>query len=71
MPDNPMGKGHAGAEPAGTSVTNRSFAEAGKSMEQTAADSKKNALNLLKKALGEKPANIVKDSSGFDRYDDA
>jgi hypothetical protein len=70
MPDNPMGAGHAGAEPTGKSITNRTFVEAGKSMEESAEESKRNALDLLKKVLGEKPAKIVKDASGFDRYDD-
>ncbi len=71
MPDNPMGAGHAGAEPEGKSITNKTFDEAGKSMEQTTDESKKNALDLLKKVLGEKRAKIVKDPSGFARYDDA
>jgi hypothetical protein len=71
MPDNPMGVGHAGAEPGGKSVTNRSFEEAGKSMEQSSDASKRNALDLLKKVLGEKSAKVVKDPSGYDRYDDA
>lgn len=66
-----MGVGHAGAEPTGKSVTNKTFQEAGKSMDETADESKRNALDLLKKVLGEKPARIVKDPSGFDRYDDA
>jgi hypothetical protein len=70
MPDNPMGAGHAGADPNGKSVTNKTFEAAGKAMEETAAESKRNALDLLKKVLGEKPAKIVKDPSGFDRYDD-
>jgi hypothetical protein len=71
MPDNPMGAGHAGAEPSGKSITNRTFQEAGKSMDESADESKRNALNLLKKVLGEKRAKIVKDPSGYDRYDDA
>jgi hypothetical protein len=71
MPDNPMGAGHAGAEPTGKSITNKTFDEAGKSMEQSTAESRRNALDLLKKVLGEKPAKIVRDSSGYDRYDDA
>jgi len=70
MPDTPMGVGHAGAEPEGKSITNKTFAEAGKSMEETPDESKRNALDLLKKVLGEKPARIVEDPSGFDRYDD-
>ncbi len=69
MPDNSMG--HAGAEPGGKSITNKTFDEASKSMEESADQEKRNALDLLKKVLGEKPAKIVKDPSGFDRYDDA
>jgi hypothetical protein len=71
MPDNPMGAGHAGVEPKGKSITNQTFDAAGKSMEESSDESKRNALDLLKKVLGEKPAKIVKDPSGFDRYDDA
>jgi hypothetical protein len=70
MPDTPMGVGYAGAEPEGKSITNKTFTEAGKSMEETPDESKRNALDLLKKVLGEKPARIVKDP-GYDRYDDA
>ena len=71
MPDNPMGVGHAGAEPGGKSITNRTFDEAGTSMEESTDESRRNALDLLKKVLGEKPAKIVKDPSGYNRYDDA
>lgn len=70
MPDNPMGVGHAGAELEGKSVTNKTFESAGKSMKQTAGESRKNSLDLLKKVIGEKPSKIVKDPSGYDRYDD-
>lgn len=70
MPDNPMGAGHAGAEPTGKSITNRTFEEAGKAMSESTDDSQKNALDLLQKILGEKPAHVVKDLSGYDRYDD-
>ena len=69
MPDNPMGAGHAGAEPGGKSITNKTFEEAGKAMEQSADESRENALDLLKKVRGE-TAKIVKDPSGYDRYDD-
>ena len=71
MPGNPMGVGHAGAEPGGKSITNETFDQAGKSMEQSTDEAQRNALGLLKKVLGEKPAKIVKDPSGYDRYDDA
>ena len=39
-------------------------------MEQSADESRENALDLLKKVRGERPAKIVKDPSGYDRYDD-
>ena len=70
MPDNPMGVGHAGAEPEGKSITNKTFEAAGKSMEETPDESKRNALGLLKKVLGEKRAKVVRDPSGYNRYDD-
>lgn len=54
----------------GKSITNKTFEVAGKSMEQSADEAKANALDLLKKVRGEKPARIVKDPSGYDRYDD-
>ncbi len=71
MPGNPMGVGHAGAEPKGKAITNKTFDEAGKSMEQSTDQARRNALELLKKVLSEKPAKIVKDPSGYERYDDA
>ena len=71
MPDNPMGVGHAAAEANGKAITNKTFEEAGKAMEESADESQRNALDLLKKVLGEKRAKIVKDPSGYDRYDDA
>ena len=71
MPDNPMGVEHAGAEPDGKSITNKTFEEAGKSMEQSTHQAKRNALSLLEKVLGEKPTKIARDPSGFVRYDDA
>ena len=71
MPDNDMGVKHAGADPAGKAITTRTFDEAGKAMKESTDQSRRNALDLLKKVLGEKPAKIVKDPSGFDRYDDA
>ncbi len=71
MPENPMGAGHAGAESDGKSITNKTFDEAGKAMKESTDESKQNGLDLLQKVLGKKPAQVVKDPSGFDRYDDA
>lgn len=71
MPDNPMGKGNAGADPGGKDITNKTFEAAGTAMGETAEESKRNALDLLKKVLGEKPSKVVKDPSGFEKYLDA
>lgn len=67
MPDNPMGKGHAGAEPTGKNITNKTFAASADAMGETERESKENSLDLLKKVLGEKPYKIVK-SGKFDKY---
>lgn len=52
MPDDDMGKGHAGAEPHGQSITNKTFKVAANSQAMTEEDAKKNALELLKQVLG-------------------
>jgi len=39
-----MGAGHAGAEPAGKSITNKTFQEPGKAMEESTDESKRHAL---------------------------
>ncbi|MBC5804641.1 MAG: hypothetical protein ACR2KS_09335 [Candidatus Eremiobacter antarcticus] len=70
MPDNSMGAGNAGADPNGKNITNATFQESGKAMKESAEQSKRNALDLLAKVLGDKPSKIVKDASGYDRYDD-
>ncbi|MDQ6732506.1 MAG: hypothetical protein M3Z35_00075 [Nitrospirota bacterium] len=71
MPENPMGAGEAGAEPGGKAITNKTFEEASKAMSESMDESQKNSLDLLEKVLGKKPARVVKDPSGYDRYDDA
>lgn len=53
MPDDPMGKGHAGAEPDGKSITNKTFEEAAKSQGMRVEDAKRETLKLLKKEIGE------------------
>ena len=69
MPDNDMGKGHAGAEMQGKSITNKTMREASRSMGQPEDEAKKNVLNLLEKVLGKRPSRITK-VDGYDRYED-
>lgn len=54
MPDDDMGKGHAGVDPNGTSITNKTFRAAAKAEGMSDEDAKKNALELLQKVLSEK-----------------
>ena len=51
MPDDPMGKGHAGVELNGKSITNRTFGVAADSQGMEAEEAKKNTLKLLQKVL--------------------
>jgi hypothetical protein len=59
MPDNDMGKP--------TNITNRTFETAAREWGQGVLEAKKNALELLKKVLGEQPSTIEK-VDGFDKY---
>lgn len=52
-PDDDMGKGHAGVDPDGKSITNRTFMAAGKSQHMTDKETKINTLSLLQKLLKE------------------
>ncbi|MBI4009057.1 hypothetical protein HY357_02390 [Candidatus Roizmanbacteria bacterium] len=54
LPDDDMGKGHAGVDPHGTSITNKTFKAAAKGEGMSEEDAKKNALELLKKELMKK-----------------
>ena len=54
MPDDDMGQGHAGVDPGGKSITNKTFKAASDSQGMSVEESKKNALDLLQKTLGEK-----------------
>lgn len=49
MPDDDMGQGHAGVDPNGKSITNKTFKAAADSQGMTEEDAKKNALELLQK----------------------
>lgn len=51
MPDDDMGKGHAGVDPHGTSITNKTFDVAAKGEGQSEEEAKKNTLELLKQVL--------------------
>lgn len=53
MPDDDMGHGHAGVDPNGKSITNKTFETAAKSQGMSDKDSKKNTLELLQKVLNE------------------
>ena len=59
MPDNDMGK------PA--NITNKTLEAAAKAEGQSVEEARKNALDLLKKVMGEKPSKVVK-NQGFDKY---
>lgn len=53
MPDDDMGVGHAGVDPDGKSITNKTFKAAAASQGMTEEQAKKEALKLLKQTLGE------------------
>jgi hypothetical protein len=59
MPDNDMGKP--------TSITNKTLESAAKAEGQSIEEARKNALDLLKKVMGEKPSKVVK-NQGYDKY---
>lgn len=52
-PDDPMGKGHAGAESQGKSITNKTFKAAAEVFGMDEKEAKKNTLELLKRVLEE------------------
>jgi hypothetical protein len=47
MPDEDHGKGHAGVDPKGRAITERTFSAAASAFGMSSEDSKKNALDLL------------------------
>lgn len=49
-----MGKGHAGAEPQGKSITNKTFKAAAEVFGMDEKEAKKNTLELLKRVLEER-----------------
>lgn len=52
-PDNDMGKGIAGVDPDGKSITNKTFQAAGISQNMDEKEAKKNALSLLEQLVKE------------------
>jgi hypothetical protein len=54
MRNDDMGVGHAGFDPDGKSITEKTFEEAAKSQGMTVLDAKKETLRLLNKELEEK-----------------
>lgn len=51
LPNDAMGKGHAGAEPNGKSITNKTFEEAAKVEGISPETAKRNAYELLRREL--------------------
>lgn len=51
MPDDPMGQGHAGAEPEGKSITNKTFEEAAKSQGMTKLQAMEETEKLLQQEI--------------------
>ena len=47
MPDDDMGKGHAGVDPNGKAITNKTFQAAAESQNMDFAQAQKNTLALL------------------------
>lgn len=53
LPDDDMGVGHAGVDPNGKSITNKTFEEAAKAQGMSVIEAKKEALKMLKRELKE------------------
>lgn len=53
MPEDDMGMGSAGKDPAGKSITEETFIEAAESQGMTVKEAKEETLKLLKKELGQ------------------
>lgn len=54
MPDDDMGVGHAGVDPNGKSITNKTFKAAADSQGMNEEEAKKETLKLLQQVLGKK-----------------
>lgn len=51
--DNDMRKGHAGVDPEGKAITNKTFEAAAKSQDMDIDEARKNTLSLLNQVTGE------------------
>lgn len=51
MPDDDMGQGHAGVDPEGKSITNKTFKAAAQSQGMSEEQAKEETLKLLKQTL--------------------
>lgn len=54
MPDDDMGQGHAGVDPNGKSITNKTFQVAADSQGMSDEEAKKNTLELLQQNIKKK-----------------
>ncbi len=54
LPKDDMGHGHAGADPNGKSITDKTFEEAAKAFGMSKEEAMRNTMELIKKQLGEK-----------------
>lgn len=54
MPNDDMGQGHAGVDPNGKSITDKTFKVAAQSQGMSEEEAKKEALKLLQKVLNQK-----------------
>lgn len=55
MPDDDMGQGHAGVDPNGKSITNKTFKVAADSQGMSEEQAKEETLKLLKQTLNKQP----------------
>lgn len=54
LPDDDMGKGHAGADPTGKAITNKTFKEAADAFGMSEEDARKNVYEMLSKEFNKK-----------------
>lgn len=55
MPDNDMGYGHAGVDPNGKAITNKTFQAAAEAFGTSVEDAMKNTDELIHKMMDSKP----------------
>lgn len=54
LPDNDMGKGHAGVDPNGKAITTKTFEAAAKAFDESTQKAMENTMELIKKTLAKK-----------------